>query len=94
MAIGNKLKRSAKRVHKAEAHMELFETVIDALRACNHATWPSIAEEAGVCLGTLYRWTDNLVWCPHLRTVVSVANALGYDVILRKQKKVRLRSVK
>ncbi len=77
-----------------DLHLELFYKVVNELNKTHPSTWNDICDEANVSIGTLYKWVNWEIWCPHLRTVVNVANALGFDVVLVKQDAVKLRSVK
>ncbi len=43
----------------------------------------SVSDTSGISLSTLYLWVDGKVRFPHLRTIVRVAEALGYEVVLQ-----------
>lgn len=75
---------------------ELFLALIEVLASYPAAALPQIAESAEVALGTLYRWLaefDGTV-NPHINTLVKVAGALGFEILLKKAGRKPLYAVK
>lgn len=64
----------------------LFIELIKLLEKQPASKWPQIAEEAEVCLATLYNWCYGTTFNPHLNTVMRVARAMGYEVRFEKAK--------
>lgn len=67
----------------------IFEQIRAELGAWD---FPSVAEAAGITQQTLHNWHRGTVTCPHLRTLMAVAEVLGYDVQLTRRR-AHLRSV-
>jgi len=65
---------------------KIFLEIIDHLNRYNDAEKKWIAEEAGVHWGTLYNWCALNTWSPQIRTLAGVARALGYDIVLKRQR--------
>ena len=89
------MKARKKQTRKIEAstRAEVFLQLLDVL---GEPDWPElerIAEVAGVSPHTIYNWCYGPVLSPHLRTIVAVASAVGYDLVLKK-KAPKLRVVK
>lgn len=73
----------------AKTKEKLFLELIAGLQKLPASRWPQVAEDAGVCLATLYNWCYGSTFNPRLNTVIAVATALGYEVQLIKPAKLR-----
>lgn len=70
----------------AKDREKVFLEIIDHLNRYNDAEKKWIAEEAGIHWGTLYNWCAFHTWSPQIRTLAAVARALGYDLVLKRQR--------
>lgn len=69
--------------------ISLFEEVKDILDGYNIQ---SVSDTSGVATATLYFWLDGTTRLPRLDTVIRVADALGYELVLvPKEKKGKKR---
>jgi DNA-binding phage protein len=66
--------------------LDVFLQIIDLIHPLNDAQRKHLAEEANVHWYTLYNWTSYKVLNPNSDTMARVANALGYELCLRKVK--------
>lgn len=64
----------------------IFLEIIEHLSRYNDAEKRWIAETAGIHWGTLYSWCSLKTWAPQIRTLAPVARALGYDIVLKRQR--------
>lgn len=77
-----------RKVDMADARVreKIFMEIIDHLNRYNDAEKRWIADAAGVHWGTLYSWCSLRTWSPQIRTLAGVARALGYEVVLKRQR--------
>jgi len=67
---------------------EIFIMLLDALMGMKKEDLVEIAEEAEVSYNTLYCWLYGNTCNPHLNTILKVATALDFEIIMvRKNKK-------
>lgn len=59
--------------------MKIFNQLKDILQDYN---LENVAYHSGVATSTLYKWMDGTTKTPHLRTFVTVAKAIGFEVHL------------
>lgn len=73
-----------------DSEFDLFLELIEILTPLDLA---AVANEAGVCYGTLWQWLYGSTTKPRLDTLVKVAGAVGYDLVLvRSAPKTKRRS--
>jgi DNA-binding phage protein len=72
---------------------EIFSDLISILDA-EGVDLNRLAEDASVSLQTLRNWLWGTTFNPHINTMLKVADALGYDIALRRRAGTRLRIVK
>ena len=68
-----------------DQYLDLFYAVIEDLQRLPAKQWPALADKADISLGTLYKWINYEIYCPHFRTVYNVAWALGYEITKKKR---------
>lgn len=73
----------------AKTKEQLFVDLITILNKLPASKWPEIADEAGICLATLYNWCHGTTFNPRLNTVIKVAKALGYEIQLVRTAKLK-----
>ena len=84
----------AKQKTKPDLQIDVFEDLKAELELYN-PMW--VAAEAGVHFSTLYNWLSGTTKRPQLPTIVKVATALGFTLVLERDhtvKKARLRVIK
>lgn len=74
---------SHKRKHHPLVDMAIFHDLCDILREYN-IKW--VSEQSGVTTATMYYWLDGHTKQPRLSTCLKVAAALGYELVLQKQR--------
>jgi len=75
-------------------YMKVFNQVLHELNKMEARQRNTLADVADVSRATLYKWQVDPPVSPHLRTFVSVAEAMGYEVRLVKTRKgARLKAV-
>ena len=76
----------------AQTRAKLFDNVVAKLPA-DVESLKDIAEAAEVCPQTLHNWIWGDTMNPHINTLVKVAGAMGFNIVLarRKGNVVRLR---
>ena len=81
--------RASRKLRRRVAHSgyPLFQAVLEEL--CDHDLG-ELADSAGVSKQTLINWWEGRTHSPQIRTLTAVADAMGYDIVLR----LRLRVVK
>lgn len=62
----------------------LFMEIIGHLMRYNDEEKRNIAEEAGVHWVTLYSWCSGITQKPRIDTLSKVAEALGYEIVLKR----------
>lgn len=67
--------------------LEIFLQLIDELQKYD---LQSVADNSGVSVQTLNNWINMNVSAPQMRTFVPVANVIGFEIILRKKRNIRL----
>ena len=82
------------KLNQIEQRTAVFMDLIPMIWKLNDAGIRELAKTAGIHWTTLYNWRSAKVTHPSIRTLYTVANALGYDIRLVRQYKARLRSVK
>lgn len=65
---------------------QVFLEIIDHLNRYNPPERAYIAEVAGVSKTTINNWVKLRTWAPQIRTLAPVARALGYDIVLKRQR--------
>lgn len=65
---------------------QVFLEIVDMLRKYNKAEQAYIALRAGVARTTIRNWCELRVWSPQIRTLAPIARALGYDLVLKRQR--------
>jgi DNA-binding phage protein len=75
-------------VRKARA--QIFANLVSLIDQYDLA---SLAREAEVSHQTLWNWLYGTTYNPHINTMIKVANAVGYDIALRKRASTGLRKV-
>lgn len=69
-----------------EGREQVFLEIIDHLNRYNSAERAWIAETAGIHQTTINNWCALRTWAPQIRTLAPVARALGYDIVLKRQR--------
>lgn len=70
------------------ARCELFQLLRAAILR-DGRTQKEIAQAAGVTQPTIHNWLWGSTISPRLNTIVAVADALGFDIVLQKAKRLR-----
>ena len=70
-------------VWRTGSNYPLFDALLDELWQSNE--WHDIADEAGISYQTIVNWCEGKTLSPQIRTLTAVANALGFDILLRKR---------
>lgn len=69
---------------------QCYRTIVSHLWELDHMGMRELATTAGVSEATLYNWRGGKVYAPRLNTLTAVALALGYDIVLRKHRKLKV----
>lgn len=72
----------------------IFPRIVEELEKHSGFSRQHIANEAGVCIATLYHWTNGHVRKPLLTTIMRVGHALGFRFSMTKTATRKLRRVK
>lgn len=73
--------------NKKQTRQQIFLDLVAELLKMSRKQQVAIAEEADVCWQTIYTWCWGETINPHFNTVVRVAEAMGYEIKLQREKR-------
>tara|TARA_Y100001963_G_C6792407_1_gene456385 strand:+ start:8673 stop:8945 length:273 start_codon:yes stop_codon:yes gene_type:complete len=75
-----------KKTKVAKSRAELFETIVAQLEKYSNHQRELIAKQAGIHPMTIYWWVTGVTTSPRLSTIIPVAEVLGFDIVLKRNK--------
>lgn len=69
--------------------VEVLNTILDELEGLSTREMLDLAEDAGLHFTTLYKWRREGVRRPHLNSFWRLAEALGYEITMRRAQRLR-----
>ena len=78
-----------RKTHKKSDLIDVYLVIVEKLHYMNSTEIAALAVEAGVCEATLYNWRGCYVFAPRLNTLYAVSQALGFEIKLVKQRKLK-----
>lgn len=84
--------KAKKSLRVASSRAEIVEIICEEIRSRRvSVAW--LSEQSGVYQATIYFWLDGTTYAPRISTLVAVAEALGFDIVLQRKTGRRLRAV-
>ena len=80
-----------KKTKVAKSRAELFETIVVQLEKYSNYQRELIAKQAGIHPMTIYWWVTGVTTSPRLSTIIPVAEVLGFDIVLKRNKDKKFR---
>ena len=74
------------KAHKQFTEQQRAQIFLDLITVLGTHDLRDVAESANVSKQTLTNWVSGPTYNPHLNTILKVANALGLELVLRKNR--------